>query len=297
MTSVRMRVFPCIRSIDNAPKLPHGKNFVDTSEKHRGNNRYKTLLVDEKAHVEYARSTFYRALRRRAPNAMDELDQTGPRLIACEQKPKYAISEPETWPDIAPLGPFVVAWAQRHHISEPWVVIDAIDYVLSLANGDFGRDEAPHIHATVNPVAGIRLPGSCVVWTVEFDLPAFVWHTGSEGRASFEARVRARFDADLKRQLDNGERFAAAFGFANLDRPELWRDMERVVHRVVLGRSPADILQYERHPDPHDLNAQRAVTHAIGNACDLLGLPRPHRGRPPGKKPFARCVRVQKKRN
>ena len=55
-----------------------------TSEEDRDYNRYKTLRVDEKSHLAYARNMFYRALRQRAPEAVAELDQMGPPLIAAE---------------------------------------------------------------------------------------------------------------------------------------------------------------------------------------------------------------------
>jgi hypothetical protein len=267
------------------------------SENNRGRDAYSTRLVDKKSHLGHARNLFYRALRLRAPKVMRELDSRGPPLVKDDQTETFAFIEPERWPSIAPLGPFVGAWANRHHIDEPWVVIDAIDYVLALRNGDFSQDKSRHISAILDPGSTIQFPGSCIVWPVEFDFPAFVWHTGIENRGSFEARVRDQFEVELKRQLDSAERFAKAFGFAKLNRSELWRDMQRVVLRVVLELSPADILQIEGHPhaangDPKKRrHAERAVQTAIANACDLVGLPRPRPGSP--KKPRAHCIRVE----
>ena len=57
---------------------------MDMSKKDRGYNRYETLRVDEKSHLAYARNMFYRALPQRAPDAVAELDQMGPPLIAAE---------------------------------------------------------------------------------------------------------------------------------------------------------------------------------------------------------------------
>jgi hypothetical protein len=47
---------------------------MDTSEKDRDYNRYKTLRVDERSHLAYAQKMFYLALRQRAPDAMAEVD-------------------------------------------------------------------------------------------------------------------------------------------------------------------------------------------------------------------------------
>ena len=57
---------------------------MNTSEKDRDYNRHKTLRVDERSHLAYARKMFYRALRQRAPDAMAEVDQMDSPLMAAE---------------------------------------------------------------------------------------------------------------------------------------------------------------------------------------------------------------------
>jgi hypothetical protein len=247
-----------------------------------GRGKRGTLLRPIQNHRRDARDLFYQALRFRAPDVMDKLVQRGLASLEPKHMLMYVATPQETWQNIAPLGPFVVKWAKRHNLSADWIVVDTIGYLLSLKNGDFEGDEAPCI------LSG--LTGVPIIENVELHLPAFGWHSELESWADFEKRVRRGVNKELKRHRDQIVGPAKEKDYSTLDRPELWRDMQRVVLRVVLDLSPAEILLFEDR-----LGVERGVQESIRAGCELLGLPPAPVGRP--KKPRSRSVRVQEIRN
>lgn len=290
------------RRVSRSPGIrPHRARLV---EEERVPFEFGAVLRRSNNHRGYARSLFYRALRDLAPEAMESLERVALPLATKENKRPFASAPHEEWPDVEPLGPVVAAWARRQRLDAPWVVANAIDYVLALSHGDLAEPDNRHIHPEAK-WAGTPIRGAdytVIVGTIKIDVPSFVWETGFQSRAEVERYLRVQFEAEMKHQLDYWEKLARALGFSELDKPKLERDVRRVVMRHVLARSVSDILRAEgdktfdpMHPD-HDkfvakqVSAERAARTAIQRACELLDLPPMEGGRP--RKRRWRAVKV-----
>lgn len=245
---------------------------------------------------QHLRWRFLECLEALAPEVLEDLRKTVLPAYGCAKTETEDGSPLWPWVDVQEqwrrvnsathpltyrLGLALVAWAQRHHLSDNWL----LEVALSTANrwheqqqGTASTREDPHEPiGFVRPlIVGVNTFPSAFTFTHDGWVPT--WET----RANYVAGLEKALKEALRAHLDNRETEVRNRGLkpSPLKR-EVDRDLDWLIRRQVQGWTWIQIQRESR------VQASRStIRDSVGRMADELGLTLRHgkSGRPPSSK-------------
>lgn len=225
------------------------------------------LLIGEADAREAARDAFFDALASVAPHVLADLSESCVPAIRETDTARLAVAPPGGMRHVPPIGPSVVAWAERHRLNAPWIVDAAILALLDaappgrplrlLAPGD------PEGHAGAPVLAAVSVSETVV------------WPFATQPRPAFRALMLALLADRLDAELERIEAAANSAGATRVAKRSVPRHMRWLVQRVVFELSPERIADDEASRDPEGGPSGQAIRAAVTQAAELIGLPLP----------------------
>jgi hypothetical protein len=165
-----------------------------------------------------------------------------------------------------PLGACVSAWATRHGLDVPWLVIDMMVRLIDIAHPE-QHGERPVTLLWANWTRETALsPDPGAIFRFSIPKREISWPFTEETSALLKQRILREVEEEIDSVLNAVEPHIKRMGAEPLERRQIEKHMDWLILRVVGKHSAAELADQEKV-------SRRAVEIATVSAAKVIGFP------------------------